>query len=357
MPQNRWTLALLAATTCSIPAWAASSVTLYGVADTGPGTSRYSWHGGSGAHASISHTGLRSSFLNDSEIGVKGREDLGGGTQALFRLESAVDLNTGASKSTFWDRHAWVGLSNPAWGTFSMGRQPDVSKDFVDLTTVKGLGKIERAFGGKGTRRSGIFKYVSPLVAGAQFGAGYARRTDDLKNFYNLGAKYANGPFSAVATYGWAKKEGQNYAVKDWLIGGSWDFRVAKVLAAYGQDRNGKFKTAGDVKASDFGGNKALMQSVGLGAYEQKGFRSNNYFLAAQAPLGPGKLGASWSYSTSNLGHFGYDSASQTILAAMYVYDLSKRTALYGYGAWGKGIAYVDGLKAREFGLGLRHKF
>lgn len=79
------------------------------------------------------------------------------------------------------------------------------------------------------------------------------------------------------------------------------------------------------------------------------------------APLGSGILGLSWTHTNSNLDDI-YDGnnasfKSQNIYAANYRYPLSKRTTLVAYGAYGNGLAYINGLTVKELGLGLNHKF
>ena len=56
---------------------------------------------------------------------MKGAEDLGGGTKAIFTLESGFNINTGGQQYTnaMFGRQSWVGLTNPAYGTFTAGRQ------------------------------------------------------------------------------------------------------------------------------------------------------------------------------------------------------------------------------------------
>ena len=53
-----------------------------------------------------------------SAIGVKGKEDLGGGMSAIFKLEFQVDPDERNKSIT--DRDQWVGLKG-AMGTFKFG--------------------------------------------------------------------------------------------------------------------------------------------------------------------------------------------------------------------------------------------
>jgi predicted porin len=60
-----------------------------------------------------------------SRFGLKGSEDLGGGTKTIFQLESGFNAASGAQQYTnaMFGRQAWVGLTNPVYGTLTAGRQ------------------------------------------------------------------------------------------------------------------------------------------------------------------------------------------------------------------------------------------
>ena len=69
---------------------------------------------------------LMNGAMTTSFIGLRGREDLGGGYGALFALESFLRADTGSAGRTsadaHWSRNAWVGLATPL-GTWRLGRQ------------------------------------------------------------------------------------------------------------------------------------------------------------------------------------------------------------------------------------------
>lgn len=103
-------------------AWAQTGVTLYGVIDAQveyvnnvapapgqPGGSRVSMPSLGG--------------LSGSRWGLRGNEDLGGGMQALFVLESGFSIDTGvAGQSRAFNRQAYVGLGSN-YGKLTFGRQ------------------------------------------------------------------------------------------------------------------------------------------------------------------------------------------------------------------------------------------
>src|SRR5246127_71882 len=113
-----------AAIAASVPAFAQNSVTLYGIVDNGFSytnnqTSLGSTSGGKSA------VKMAQGVFAGSRFGLKGAEDLGGNTKAIFQLESGFNSATGAQQysNAMFGRQAWVGLTNPTYGTFTAGRQ------------------------------------------------------------------------------------------------------------------------------------------------------------------------------------------------------------------------------------------
>lgn len=351
---------------------AESSVTMYGILDTGYAFTEYQYNH-DGMDARSTRSGLHDGFLNSNRWGMKGSEDLGGGLRAIFNLESKFKISNGTSKGAF-TRKAFVGLSSDSWGTFTMGRQKSISDDFNGANTVKSLGKTSRAFGGAGFSADNMFKYVSPSFSGLQAGFGYAtngliERFDDVNydqdrnNLISAGLLYKSGPWRLSGTYDrQSGKDGKNlgYIVHNWMLAASYDFEIFKLSLAYGQDRNGKLNKPADIDNKTIDG----ANISGLGDYNNEGFKSNNYMVGINAPLIGGILGLSWTHTNSNLDDVyadlkgkKLDTKAQNIYAANYRYPLSKRTTIVAYGAYGTGLAYLDGYTVREIGLGLNHKF
>jgi len=102
-------------------AMAQSGVTLYGVIDE---AIRYQNNQNS-ATAHGSSIGMAEGAISGSRWGLKGVEDLGGGAQAIFGLESGYNLPSGKfdQQGQIFGRFAWVGLSQPTYGTLKLGRQ------------------------------------------------------------------------------------------------------------------------------------------------------------------------------------------------------------------------------------------
>ncbi|GAB7547272.1 MULTISPECIES: porin [unclassified Cupriavidus] len=111
----------LAALAAAVPmlASAQSTVTLYGVVDTGV---EYVNNVGA-AKDNVFRVNTLTATV-PSRWGIRGTEDLGGGLKSLFVLESgfAPDSGTSNQGGRLFGRQALVGLSGP-WGQVALGRQ------------------------------------------------------------------------------------------------------------------------------------------------------------------------------------------------------------------------------------------
>jgi len=369
--------ALLAGFATAGVAQAETSVTLYGILDTGYGYQNYKYDHND-ADVSAKSSGLRDGTFNGSRWGLKGAEDLGDGLRAIFQLEASISLANGTG-GTF-ARQSFVGLSSDNWGTFTMGRQYSAGVDTNLTANGVNLGDMDKVFGstglGQGTRVENSFKYVTPDLSGFKgilmYGTGddngttVGRAGDPSDSFadrgtrVSVGALYANGPIGVGASYDRQSQSNpggdDRDAMTSWQINGSYDFEVVKLSLAYGQDRHGKLGWNG--AAGDLTGLDGL-PTTDLG----NNFKSNNYHVGLSAPVGGGTLYAGWNYSTSNLdddvadGGWGDGAGNISTYQVNYLYPLSKRTSVYAYGSYGKNLGYVKDLKGTEAGIGLNHKF
>lgn len=111
--------------------YAQSSVTLYG--DIGGGIR---WTNGMKGGAAL---GYDNSIISINQFGFTGREDLGGGLKAIFRLAGAFNSGTGALKTagTEFSQQALVGLTGD-FGRLTFGRQLNANTDFGILIDPTG---------------------------------------------------------------------------------------------------------------------------------------------------------------------------------------------------------------------------
>ena len=186
-------------------AYAQSSVTLYGVADDG-----ITYTNNQGGHAAYQ---TFSGGLGGSKFGFLGKEDLGGGTSAIFQLESGYDLNSGklGYNQRLFGRQSYVGLSGN-YGSVRLGRQYDfMVTNLQPLSSAQFFGGSLSAHAGDvdgiwGTYPvSNTVKYVSPTVGGFSAGALYSfggvPGSVSTSQQYGFGAAYANWPLHLAAAF------------------------------------------------------------------------------------------------------------------------------------------------------------
>jgi len=115
--------ALAALSAFATLAHAQSSVTLYGIIDEGVQFTNNQKNVVGGTNVGGRQVTLDSTNgINGSRWGLKGAEDLGGGLQAIFTLESGINLNNGAfaQGGTPFGRQAFVGLSSSSYGAVTL---------------------------------------------------------------------------------------------------------------------------------------------------------------------------------------------------------------------------------------------
>lgn len=147
------------ASTCATAALAQSSLTIYGTLDLSADAVHKSQGNVQGTAFGLSGSTpvpnsiaapkqntnrLSNSLTAQSHFGLKGVEDLGGGWQGKFQLESSIVPDTGSigTDGRFFGRQAWVGLTTPA-GEFRLGRQGAPMLGAYYLNSVERLGSTD----------------------------------------------------------------------------------------------------------------------------------------------------------------------------------------------------------------------
>ncbi|MFM0012417.1 porin [Paraburkholderia sediminicola] len=196
----------LGCTFAPISAMAQSSVTLYGLIDEG-----LNYTNNTGGHSNIQ---MESGFAQGSRWGMKGSEDLGGGTKAIFQLENGFDVNSGklGQGGRMFGRQAYVGLSSAQFGTLTMGRQYDSVVDFLAPLTANGNWAgylMSHPYDNDNTdnsfRLNNSVKYTSNTYGGLTFGGlyGFSNQAGGFANnrSYSLGAQYVGSNVTVAAAY------------------------------------------------------------------------------------------------------------------------------------------------------------
>jgi len=205
-------LALAVTSAFAAPAFAQNSVTLYGVIDIG-----IDYVNNAGGHAAWK---MQDGIVQGSRWGLKGSEDLGGGTKAIFQLENGFHPTTGGlgQGGREFGRQAYVGLTNDQFGTLTLGRQYDPVVDNAQATTFNGQwgaffshpADIDNT--DNGFRVNNAVKYVSPRFGGVQgelfYAFGGVAGAFGAQSTIGAGLNYSGGPLYIGAGYFYARNPG-----------------------------------------------------------------------------------------------------------------------------------------------------
>jgi len=366
---------------------AQSSVTLYGVVDGGLRYTKVSLANGSG----VSNFGLAYGQQSGNRFGLRGVEDIGGGNRVVFVLESGFEFGNGTLQQggRIFGRASYLGLENKSWGSLQVGRQTNFASKWVTLPVdpfSTGFGQLNMgaAFGAGNTDRiSNALMYTTPNMSGFQAGVGYAFAngatgiytpaagggtsgtgynfaTSNNTRQLTLGARYSNGPIYVAASYDKIyapESKGENASISSWNISGTYDFKVVKIAAGYGQTRDGVILGQGG------GGTGASLLGNPIGANGDNIFApavgTNSYIVGATIPVNPvSRVFLSWTMLTPNTNmKDAYNAQNQSAYNLGYSYNFTKRTNMYAFVGMMDNVGTVDTAKSTQVGLGLRHQF
>ncbi|MBO1250112.1 porin [Comamonas denitrificans] len=316
MKKSLIALAVLAA---SGAAMAQSSVTLYGVLDTGLTYSK-----GDESVYGMTHVGGNV----NSRLGFRGVEDLGNGLKATFNLEAGMGVDDGTDYFTgngmAFRRTSTVGLEG-GFGSVRLGRMLTSSYLAVNRYDAFGDTGIGASLAwnipqtGYAPRTENAISYTSPNFSGfkigAEYGFGEQQKASD-KRYIGIGATYDNGPLSLGLGFDRLNGDTRNNTVgtenlTTWHLGAAYNFGVAKLMGFYKQSKD---KDAGVGAAGD----SVKFKTFGLGV---------------TAPVGAaGEVRASYNHYrlSADVTGFSVPTFKANQLSLGYVHNLSKRTALYG---------------------------
>ena len=356
-------------------AHAQSSVTLYGVLSVGVGYVNN--EGGHSAAKMIPGT------MQNNRWGLRGVEDLGGGTSAGFVLENGFAMDDGKLQQggRLFGRQAFVGLSNDSVGTLTLGRQYDAFYDTFSVMTApvaaNGLathiGDNDNAFGS--FRHNNALKYVTPTWGGLRGEATYALSdTNGAANnrSFSFSAAYEGGPLKLAAGYlqldrpGLVASSNPNGAVTDDYAGAPFVlFHASPLSPAAGvtRQRVGGLAAGYSVGPARF---NAMMTTSRYAYQDGTGLRLNNYDLNMTYAIAPAiVLGAGYVFTDGKYsGAIGNPKWHMGQLSVDYFF--SKRTDVYLYGVYQRAQSanadiYLFAPSGNERQLvvitGIRHKF
>lgn len=369
------------------PAYAQSSVTLYGTIDT----SITYIHHGAGSDNLWSLGNSSAGNLSGTRWGLKGTEDLGGGLKAIFQLENGFNPANGAlgQGGRIFGRQAFVGLSSEQYGTLTLGRQYDPLIDLIQGITADNY--FGSAFATPGDvdnydnsfRVNNAVKYTTPVWSGLQLAAMYSfggiAGATGAEQSYSAAVNYTNGPLSLAGGYFHAENSPASAGIRT-------DGWSSTSDGTFDGPINSGYASAASLSIARVAGQYALGPfTFGLG-YSNARYApdASSVFLNTQKyNTGQGflnyqvapawLLGVGYSYTHAN----GDTTATYHQVSIGADYSLSKRTDLYMTAAWqhasgdtGDGAAGAMPAQASigSYGypgtgsqtmvnLGMRHKF
>jgi predicted porin len=374
-------IALAALSAFAATAQAQSSVTVYGIIDTGY-NSIENKTSGTGATSKETtgvqgNAGANTGEASSSRLGFRGTEDLGGGLKANFVVETNMRQNDAPN----FGRQYWVGLEDAKMGELRIGFQDTFARnlwlanDQLAAANVAGNLAHSDAQGDASTtshtNRNTAINYFSPRMNGIQLSLGVTQSEVDetgknkVKNGSGsqVGLNYTAGKFSAGLAYVEATTAANTVAAvaadaaknpivvgskevpasdtktKDTAAAASYDLGFAKVAYVY---------------------NKRELNNRAAGSTTNNTERESHAF-SASVPLTAklvGRLGYGFGdYRADTKAVNGYKGDLKGYQAALN-YNLSKRTTVYGiYGNEKRDTDVNKDVETKEYSVGVRHSF
>jgi len=346
---------------------AQSSVTIFGIVDLSVNQIK---------NGSLKTTSMQSNQLNSNRLGFRGYEDLGGGLGAGFWLEGGMSNENGSQTSGFnFARKSTVSLYSQRGGEIRLGRDyvPTFSNlgafdtfgangigNDTNLITLVSSPAVTAGGAATGVRANNSIAYWLPGNLGGFYGtAMYALgQGNDNNKYWGMRGGFATGPFDVALAYGETDTTTPD-KLKVWNLGGSWNFGFMKLYGLYHETKIASAK-------EDF------------------------YELSAGVPIGQGEFKASYAAVTdkgTTPAGANLNNSDATLWALQYIYNLSKRTAIYGGYAQldndpgssrsvlggtigsnsaiqptvangtGSAVTQLSGKKSEGFNVGVRHSF
>ncbi|WP_261513351.1 porin [Burkholderia multivorans] len=352
MKKQAWRTALTSGVAFAVaaPAFAQSSVTLYGIVDNGIGYQNSATTVGS-TSGGKSLVKLNQGVWAGSRFGLKGTEDLGGGTKAIFTLESGFNSGTGAAQyaDAMFGRQAWVGLTNATYGTLTAGRQYasyyQTMAPFSPITWITGYyGAHPGDVDGLDTiyRANNTIEYTSPkwygLTLSGSYSLGGVAGSTNAGSTWATGIQYAAGPLGVGVAF--ERINNSNTAGGTWGAnsttsnGGSQigvsavtnGYQTAKAQQRFAVGLSYRFSDAWDATATYT--NTQYIPGAASKFFNTAIFNTAGAVLHWK-PSAVWDFGAGYAYTRATESNGITDSAQYHQFNLSQYYSLSKRTGLY----------------------------
>ena len=350
-------------------AFAAPSVTLYGIVDTGLGYQHQKVTG----QSSTDELSMTSSVNETSRWGLKGEEKIGN-TTVSFNLADKFNTDDGTQADEdgrLFGREAQVNVSG-AYGTLYAGRLGSVNSDNGTLGYLgdvsafpSGFGIVGSQAGSTGTaygRYDNVLAYQTPAFSGLQAAAMYSFKADSKKDtttrentsfadrYAAAGLRYKAGKAAVVLAGDYTLYSNSNATYKNLdngysvILGGNYDFGVAKVFA----------------KATYFDNQASATDSFSLLSDSKTvGVEGWGVELSTAVPAFGGAFLGTVGYRDAKDVDNSSNKFKRWNAAVGYSYAFSKRTSVYAAAGYAQEKANELDRKASaaQAGFGLVHKF
>jgi len=196
---------------------------------------------------------------NNSNLGVKGSEDLGNGLSAVYKIEFGLGGATGGAiggaDATVTARNTYVGLAG-SFGTALMGRHDTpykIAADNLDpfANTTADQSRMYNGFavagaGSSERRLNDVVAYISPSFSGLTLAGAVALAEvpaadhdgNDLTDIISLAAMYSNGPIYVGLGYETISDDLLPETETLTRLGASYDLGTIKLGLVYGMAQN-----------------------------------------------------------------------------------------------------------------------
>lgn len=339
----RLSVAACAALAFVQPATAQSTVTLYGAIGTDLISADKVFNASTRTSGSVSK--LDDNAVVNSRWGVRATEDLGGGLSAVVNLEAGVNTDTGAARTPFFNRGAYVGL-NGSFGSVKLGHQWNASDDI--------------------NWKYFIFGYYSSFLMNGFFA---------ISDYYDNAIKYTTpdlGGFKGIAYYSFGEQAGRGAAGRKLQFAASYDIGNFSIGASTFSEKSttasvstNKMNTIG--MNYQFGFARPRLGFANTDVTYPAPFKATLIDVGVDVPV-TAQFTTSLDYVKKNVKNSGDDTAFVRLIGS---YALSKRTSLnanliysrnsgaadFAFITAGNGFTGAPGQSQRILTAGMTHSF
>lgn len=302
----------------------------------------------------------------NNRIGIKGTEDLGGGLNAHFHLETGFNTGTGAldnNAGRFFNRISSVGVAG-SFGSIDFGRMPSVSCKTIfayDPFQYRYVQIIPLAGASAGNADGNAPGFPWGTIGGTRFSndVQYIGKFDNV----TILAEFSTGEVSGSNSSGSAQAVGMTYRPGPFVIGAAYTRQKPNVSITatpeYQQQNQVTFGGAYQADGLRIAG--GYINTEADTAVQGINNQAKNSWIGASYDFTPAVSVTTGFYRTT-LATGNVEKASRNLLIVGATYALSTRTNLYlgvDRATLGGFVSLTAGAKTRQTGtsIGINHMF